>query len=456
MDKPATWSLYPFLVPLVLACIPPLAFGADDPVTCADRSIAAGAVLTPEDVRAFVECAYEFVQEVGFEEAKRAFHEDERWFSGDVYVFVDQLAPSGDNSLALVFPPDPSVVGTLWGPFPSFGRDFSAEQYRIATRFGRGWIYYKSGNHVTGLQGHKIGYLKRIDWDGYDAAIGSGIYPRDLPGACSKEEVSALRLAADPSREKLQEFVRCAAMVLESKGYFALGALSKDPRWTGDSIYLFGLDTDGNALFSGNPHSRKQNVIVSELNAHPDGPFSGRDVVSVGDAFGESFLVYSARNPATGVLERKEAFVKRLVVHGLPVLIGSGYYTAGSGTTSAEIVMDCFSTEAYASEPITAVIGQDTIPTSFDAINLGGCQFAVPVTSIRLELIGERASQTALIELDEPVLDIKIPFPDSIRVPLIDADLHEGLYRRRVTVFAASGASAEIEGFKDIRLVAAP
>ena len=455
MEKIVKSNLHPFLVPLVLVCIAPAAFGADKPLTCADHSIVARAVRTPEGVRAFVQCAYEFVQKVGFEKAKRAFHEDERWFSGDIFVFVDQLAPSGDDSLSLVFPPDPSVEGTLWGAFPSFGSDFTAEEYRVATNFGSGWMYYKSGNHVTGLQGHKITYIKRIDWDGYDAAIGAGIYPDDLPGTCGKEAVSAASLDADPSSEKLQEFVRCAAMELESRGYFAIGKLSADPRWTSNSIYLFGLDAYGNALFSGDPYSQEYDAIVPELNAHLDGPFAGRDVVSIGDAFGETFLHYLARNPATGMLERKEAFVKRAVVYGLPILIGAGYYTGAPGTTATEIVVHCFSTEAYASEPITAVIGQDAIPTSFDAINLGGCQFAVPVTSIRLELIGEQTSQEALIELDRTILDIKIPFPDSIDVPIIDADLEEGTYRRRVTVIAESEASAEIEGFHDIRLVAA-
>ena len=456
MDKLAKPNLYPVLVPLLLAGLAPAAFGADEPLTCADHSIVARAVRTPEGVRAFVQCAYEFVQEVGFEEAKRAFHEDERWFSGEVYVFVDQLAPSGDDSLSLVFPPDPSVVGTLWGAFPSFGSDFTAELYRVATNFGSGWMYYKSGSHVTGLQGHKISYIKRIDWDGHDAAIGSGIYPADLPGACSTEAVNATSLDADPSGEKLREFVRCAAMELESRGYFAIFELSTDPRWRSDSIYLFGLDTYGNGVFSGDPYRRKHETIGPELNADPDGPFAGRDVVSVGNAFGETFLHYLARNPANGMLERKEGFVKKVVVHGLPILIGAGYYTGPPETTSAEIVVHCYSTEAYASEPITAVIGQDPIPTSFDAINLGGCSFAVPVTSIRLELIGEHASQTELVELDRPVTEIRIPFPDSVRVPIIDADLKEGTYRRRVTVIAASGASAEIEGFHDIRLVAAP
>ena len=54
-------------------------------------------------------------------------------------------------------------------------------------------------------------------------------------------------------------------------------------------------------------------------------------MVSVGDTFGESFLYYSARNPATGMTQRKVAFVKRVVAYGLPILVGSGYYLDSAG-----------------------------------------------------------------------------------------------------------------------------
>lgn len=57
-----------------------------------------------------------------------------------------------------------------------------------------------------------------------------------------------------------------------------------------------------------------------------DRPFGGRDVVSVGDAFGETLLYYTARNPGNGEMQRKVTFVKRVVVHGLPILVGAGYY----------------------------------------------------------------------------------------------------------------------------------
>ena len=38
--------------------------GTAEPLSCADHSITARAVRSPEGVEAFVQCAYEFVQEV--------------------------------------------------------------------------------------------------------------------------------------------------------------------------------------------------------------------------------------------------------------------------------------------------------------------------------------------------------------------------------------------------------
>ena len=131
-------------------------------------------------------------------------------------------------------------------------------------------------------------------------------------------------LDADPSKEKLQEFVRCAAMELESQGYFAVRSLTTDPRWGNGSIYLFGVDAYGISLFNGDPFSRLYGV--SELDPYINTSLEGQDLVGVGDAFGESFFYYSAVNPSTRRLERKVTFVKRVVVYGLPILVGSGYY----------------------------------------------------------------------------------------------------------------------------------
>ena len=300
--------------------------GAAESLTCADRSVSANAVRTTADVQAFVQCAYEFVQEMGFEEARRAFHEDERWRNGPIYVFVDEVTEMRLTARAFIFPPDPSREGEPWGPLVDAYGDYYVELYRVMSTVDEGWLYYAFTNPATGRDEPKASYVKSIDWEGNPAAIGAGIYRRDLPGTCESEEVNAMGLDTDPSNERLREFVRCAAMLMESQGAFGIQPLTTEPRWKTGSIYLFGVDTYGYALFSGDPDSGQPGVGASELNDHMDGPFDGRDVVSVGDAFGETFLYYTARNPATGMMQSKVTFVKRVVAFGLPVLIGAGYY----------------------------------------------------------------------------------------------------------------------------------
>ena len=296
---------------------PPQALGQADPVSCDEKTVVASAVRTADDVQAFVQCAYEFVQDVGFAEAYRAFHEDERWRSGPIYVFVAEVTPMTDMSLALVQPPQPEKEGQPWGlVIDAFGNDYFMDRYRLLSVVSEGWIYYSFTNPATGRDEPKISYLKRLDWDGIPAAIGAGIYRRDVPGTCVSEEVNAQRLEEDPSPERLQEFVRCAALEFAEKGAFAL-SLPTQPRWRSNSIYLFGIDTSGDTLFSGEDGLSTS----SELN------FSeAHDAVSPAAAFGESFLYYSAPNPFTGQAQRKVTFVKRVVSYGLPLLVGAGYY----------------------------------------------------------------------------------------------------------------------------------
>ena len=306
------------------------AFGAQEgsqPPTCEDSAIVASAVRTEEDVRVFVQCAYEFAQQEGLEEARRAFNEDARWKSGPIYVFISEVTPLSDQARLFIFPPAPEREGSSLGLLiDAFGNDYYKEQHRIVSQFGEGWLYYSFLNPATGRDEPKAAFIKGIDWYGTPAAIGAGIYRRDIPGTCERDEVNAAMLAADPSNPSLQEFVRCAAMELKSKGYFATVALSRDPRWRSGSVYLFGLDTSGYALFTGDPYSHSFGTVTSELDPSLIGTFGGRDVLSVADAFGETFLYYSTRNPATGQQERKVTFVKRVMAFGVPILLGAGYY----------------------------------------------------------------------------------------------------------------------------------
>ena len=128
-----------YLIALPLLFTAPRAFPAAEPLSCADRSIVAGTVRTTIEVEALVQCAYEFVQEVGFDEAYRAFHEEERWRKGPIYIFVTEIAPIPEAARPFVFPPDASREGLPWGLLiDTFGNEFYRELQRIVNDFGEG------------------------------------------------------------------------------------------------------------------------------------------------------------------------------------------------------------------------------------------------------------------------------------------------------------------------------
>ena len=313
-------SLLGFLLPWA-------AVADDEAVTCSDHSIAASAVRTPSDVQAFVQCAAEYLREHGTAEARRAFNEDERWNHGPMYVFVDGIAKSGAESIAYVFPPDPSREGTAWGTtVDGFGNDLFYELYRTMSIVDSGWVYYSFQNPETGTAEPKTSYVIEVDWDGQRAAVGAGIYAPDLPGTCNADEVDAAGLAAAPSEENLQAFVRCAAMLVAEKGYFARGELETGSRWSHGSIYVFVMDLEGNQLLTGN-NTRLNGKALHEWGgkSRPTDQFGGRDMAAVGDAFGEALIYYRGRNPMTGTSHQKVSLIKRVVAHGVPVIVGAGY-----------------------------------------------------------------------------------------------------------------------------------
>ena len=299
--------------------------------TCEDNHVTAETVQSREDLRAFVRCAKEYVEAHGTAESHRAFHHDERWRSaqpsrpwqmGQVYVFVDGLAPSGDLATAYVYPPRPSREGSVWGRTVDwYGTDVFADQFRILSAREDGWSHNAFINAWARRVDPKLSYIVRTEWDGNPAMIGAGLYELDLPGTCARSEVSATALETAPSDRLLQAFVRCAAEVVKSSGLFAAPILETDPRWNSGSVYVFGVNATNEAIeFSGNAASFDVSGRITELL------FGGRDVVGVANSFGEAFWYYQFEDPATAQAATKVAFVKRVMVQGIPILVGSGYY----------------------------------------------------------------------------------------------------------------------------------
>lgn len=301
------------------------------PSACESRSIAASEVRDRADAEAFLRCAHELIGEVGVKAAYQAFHNDPRWHSGATYVFATEAIPDSRRARTLLFPPNPARENTepetLTDRGDVFGGDSQAEAVRIIEEFGGGWWYYAFTNPVTGAFQPKATFILPVDWNGTPAFIGSGVYRRDFPGACNRQDVFAAQLDSAPSDGRLEEFVRCAAAELESQGYSATTAFQNDSRWNAGSIYVFGVDLRGNQVFTGSP-VRVNGQSLSEwapLGSRKD-QFNGRDVVAAVDTFGESYLYYTAWNPATGRNDRKVSFLKRVLAHGVPLLVGAGYY----------------------------------------------------------------------------------------------------------------------------------
>ena len=130
---------------------------------------------------------------------------------------------------------------------------------------------------------------------------------------------------------------------------------------------------------------------------------------------------------------------------------------APSPTAIASLEPLCFATEMYALEYIVAVVGTDKVPTAFDAINQGGCQFQFPVDRITIELSGPDATQTAVVELSAPTSEVSFPLAADTDVPLIDVGLPDGLYDRTVRASdAQSGQGGTILGFEPVILARDP
>ena len=262
---------------------------------CAENYVTARAMRTRDDLPAFVKCAAAYVQEHGEEEARRAFHEDVRWQHGQVHVFVHSLEPSGDSLLTRVFPMDPSIEGTVQGrSIDEFGTDYSTELHRLLSLVDEGWFYHALMDAATGVRQPKISYVKEIRWDRARAVIGATYYSPDLPGTCAADEVNATNLNKAPSAKKLQAFVRCAALQVETLGYFAGPILSRSPRWNHGATFVFGVNAETGAVeFSGNESMFAFSGRIPEL-------FDGRDLIQANCGIRRDLLVLRHRESGDG------------------------------------------------------------------------------------------------------------------------------------------------------------
>ena len=83
-------------------------------------------------------------------------------------------------------------------------------------------------------------------------------------------------------------------------------------------------------------------------------------------------------------------------------------------TAAAVVQLDvvCIATEAYSVEHIVATIGHDLVPTAYDAINSGSCQFSEPIVLMQITLRNESGGQVAEVVLPLGTTELRVPFAE--------------------------------------------
>ena len=214
----------------------------------------------------------------------------------------------------------------------------------------------------------------------------------------------------------------------------------------------------GSRAPDGNPHGNAYpDACAINGNAHAD----SRD--ADGNAHPDPCAPDSNTHPDAASLRRQRPTPTPVPPTATPTRIPA---TPTAAPATSDPI--CVLTRAYSQDFPMAVIGKDSIPTGFDAINNGGCNFREPISSIRIELWqcapniwdgctigGNYESQIVVIPVREPQ-DV-LPFPlVGFSVPLIDAGLPEGEYARRVIVFTPEGKAIQVYGMERVHLVHDP
>ena len=92
-------------------------------------------------------------------------------------------------------------------------------------------------------------------------------------------------------------------------------------------------------------------------------------------------------------------------------------------------------------------------PRQIDDANIGNCEFDGAIIAVRVQIAGNRGSQTVVVNLSAPTRELPVPFHRIVNLPLIDADLPAGKYTRTITGITAGGGEIDMPIFEDVLLV---
>ncbi|MXZ23571.1 MAG: hypothetical protein F4Y80_01680 [Caldilineaceae bacterium SB0665_bin_21] len=297
-------------------------FACDPSLESLDR------IQSREQIRAFVYCAIQTIEEQGWEAAKRAFQSDPSWLSNGIFLFAgtDDLKVDFVAGSETLLPGDDAA-----NLQDDHGHYFVRDMYRIAGNWGEGFVYYDILDRQSGLTLPKTSFVKRLDMDGTPFLLGAGFHNPSDPANCHPERVRAEYVYSAVDTEN---FVDCAARLVLDKGLLALFELMvPGGRWNHGPTYVFIHELDTLTMAA---HRNPELVGQDRTDrVDPDGVLITQEIRRVVQRYGDGYVYYTNVNPSTSELHRKASYVKGIELGGRWYSIGSGLYQRSAACQAA-------------------------------------------------------------------------------------------------------------------------
>lgn len=275
--------------------------------------------VSPKEMVAFVQTAFEYADVHGKEAALLAFNDQAGQFvDGELYIFAYE---EDGTTLALPFEPD-LLETNRYDLQDEEGNYFIRDIIETGLE-GGGFVRYLYVNPAHGFAvEQKISYVMKAG-DGW--VLGSGIYSEDMT------------MMPDPVvTDALADFVNDAAVYAASIGQEEALAIFNDPQgpYVRGDLYIYALDMDGIALALAHQPELLGTSMIDLTDHH------GLNVTRIEIALarlGGGFIYYHYPNPAHGMrLDPKVSYVQMVNDN---YWIGAGIYYTTESTFSEEVKM---------------------------------------------------------------------------------------------------------------------
>lgn len=263
-------------------------------------SPASSSTVSPGELVAFVEIAYEYAHVHGQEATLREFNNQTGQFvDGELYIFAYDTE---GTTLALPFQPE--IIGTKrWNITDANGTAFIQDMAATAQSDGgfARYLYVDPADNFTVKQ--KLSYVMMVDEGWF---IGAGIYD-------PQEDSPVVRAGTDPQvRESLESFVGEAIEYAHTNGKDAAIAEFNDQSGTfvRDNLYIYAFDYNGTTLAL--PYQPQ--LIGTDLSGlqDPYGVNYTRVEILLAQQ-GGGFIFYHYYNPSHNMtLEPKMSYVQKV------------------------------------------------------------------------------------------------------------------------------------------------